>query len=90
MTYITKQFKFCAAHKYWNDSWSHDKNFSNFGDDIKIQGHNYVLDVTITGPINEVSGFIYDIHELKNIVNNNVISILDVPLLKNNADPLLE
>ena len=77
MLYITKQFKFCAAHKYWNDSWSHDKNFSIFGDDIKIHGHNYVLDVTITGPINEDTGFIYDIQELKNIVNNNVLSILD-------------
>ena len=21
MPYITKQFKFCAAHKYWNNEW---------------------------------------------------------------------
>ena len=36
MPYITKQFKFCAAHKYWNDSWTHDKNYEVFGDDIKV------------------------------------------------------
>ena len=77
MPYITKQFKFCAAHKYWNDSWSNDKNYEVFGDDIKIHGHNYVLDVTITGPINEDSGFIFDIQELKKIVDKNVISVLD-------------
>ena len=52
MPYITKQFKFCAAHKYWNDIWDHDQNFKVFGDDIRVHGHNYVLDVTITGPLN--------------------------------------
>ena len=77
MPYITKQFKFCAAHKYWNNSWSNDKNYEVFGDDIKVHGHNYVLDITITGPINEDSGFIFDIQELKNIVDENVISVLD-------------
>ena len=77
MPYITKQFKFCAAHKYWNDSWDNKKNYEVFGDDIKVHGHNYVLDVTITGPINEASGFIYDIQELKQIVNTQVVDLLD-------------
>ena len=70
MPFITKQFKFCAAHKYWNDSWDYDQNFKVFGDDVRVHGHNYVLDITITGPINEDSGFIFDIQELKDIVNN--------------------
>ena len=77
MPYITKQFKFCAAHKYWNDIWDHDQNFKVFGDDIRVHGHNYVLDVTITGPLNEDSGFIFDIQELKKIVNDNVIKVID-------------
>ena len=77
MPYLTKQFKFCAAHKYWNDKWSKDKNYEVFGDDIKVHGHNYVLDVTITGIINEDSGFIYDIQKLKDVVNEKVIKVLD-------------
>jgi len=77
MPFITKQFKFCAAHKYWNENWDHDKNFKVFGDDIRVHGHNYVLDITITGPINQDSGFIYDIEEIKEIVQNKVISVLD-------------
>ena len=77
MPFITKQFKFCAAHKYWNDTWDHDQNFKVFGDDIKVHGHNYVLDVTVTGPINKESGFIFDIQKLKQIVNENVISVID-------------
>ena len=77
MPFITKQFKFCAAHKYWNDSWDKDQNYKVFGDDIKIHGHNYVLDITITGSVNPDSGFIFDIQELKNIVNEKVIDVLD-------------
>ena len=77
MPYITKQFKFCAAHKYWNNSWDHDKNYDVFGDDIKVHGHNYTLDVTITGPINDKSGFVYDIQKLKKIVSGYVIDVLD-------------
>ena len=69
MPYITKQFKFCAAHRYWNPKWAEDKNYSVFGDDVKVHGHNYILDITITGPINPDSGFIFDIQELKMIVN---------------------
>ena len=86
MPYITKQFKFCAAHKYWNDKWSHDKNFEVFGDDIKVHGHNYVLDITITGPINENSGFIFDIQKLKDIVNNNVINVIDHSQIQEDID----
>ena len=77
MPFITKQFKFCAAHKYWNDAWDYDKNYQVFGDDVKVHGHNYLLDISITGPINEDSGFVYDIQRLKEVVDSRVISILD-------------
>ena len=77
MPHITKQFKFCAAHKYWNDNWSDEKNKEIFEDDIRIHGHNYELDITISGIPSEDSGFIVNISELKKIVDENVISILD-------------
>ena len=77
MPYITKQFKFCAAHKYWNDEWSEDKNHEVFEDDVKVHGHNYALDITLKGNINPGSGFAVNISSLKKIVNNKVIKFLD-------------
>ena len=65
MPYLTKQFKFCAAHKYWNDKWDYDKNYKVFGEDVRIHGHNYVLDVTVTGEIDSDSGFVCDLQEIK-------------------------
>ena len=86
MPYITKQFKFCAAHKYWNPSWDKDKNYDVFGDDIKVHGHNYILDVTLSGPIDVESGFIFDIQKLKKIVANKVIKYLDHSLIQEDID----
>ena len=77
MPYLTKQFKFCAAHKYWNEKWSKDKNYQVFGDDVRVHGHNYILDITITGTVDEDSGFIYDIQKLKSLVDDKVIKVLD-------------
>ena len=77
MPYLTKQFKFCAAHKYWNKKWSKDKNYQVFGDDVRVHGHNYILDITITGTVDEDSGFIYDIQKLKSLVDDKVIKVLD-------------
>jgi len=77
MPFITKQFKFCAAHKYWNDNWTDEKNKEIFEDDIKVHGHNYELDITISGKPSKESGFIVNISELKKIVDEYVINILD-------------
>tara|TARA_B100000029_G_scaffold478620_1_gene524901 strand:+ start:2909 stop:3337 length:429 start_codon:yes stop_codon:yes gene_type:complete len=77
MPYLTKQYKFCAAHRYWNKKWTAKKNKSVFADDVKIHGHNYKLDITISGPINSDSGFIMDIREINKIVKRKVLNSLD-------------
>ena len=43
MPFITKQYTFSAAHRYWNNQWSKTKNKEVFGDDVRIHGHNYDL-----------------------------------------------
>ena len=77
MPQITKQYKFCAAHKYWNNNWSKEKNKEIFDDDIKIHGHNYDLYVTIKGPIDQDSGFIINLLFLNKIVKDKIIKPLD-------------
>ena len=77
MPYITKQFKFCAAHKYWNNKWDKKKNIKIFEDDVRVHGHNYELDITIKGNPDSESGFIINISELKDLVNEKVLKFLD-------------
>tara|TARA_B100001123_G_C14797885_1_gene823174 strand:- start:117 stop:536 length:420 start_codon:yes stop_codon:yes gene_type:complete len=77
MPLITKEYKFCAAHQYWNDDWTEEKNLSVFGDDVKNHGHNYILRITIKGKTNSDSGFLIDLQGLNKLVNEKVINILD-------------
>ena len=77
MPFITKQYKFCAAHKYWNKEWSKDENKDIFGNDIYIHGHNYLLDICISGPIDDNSGFIINLKILNQLVEKNVLNALD-------------
>ena len=75
--YITKVYHFCAAHQYGNSNWSDKKNTEVFGPDARVHGHNYKLEVTVTGDINPDTGFLIDLGELSKIVNENVLSQLD-------------
>ena len=75
--FITKVYHFCAAHQYGQSNWSDEKNKEVFGPDAKVHGHNYKLEVTVTGDINPDTGFLIDLEELSTIVNENVLSKLD-------------
>ena len=75
--FLTKIFYFNAAHQYGHKAWSHEKNWEVFGPDSKIHGHNYTLEVMVTGPINKETGFIVDLGDLKKIVKTHEIDILD-------------
>ncbi len=75
--YITKVFHFCAAHQYGHADWSDERNREVFGPDARVHGHNYALEVTVTGPINPDTGFCVNLGELKQIVEENVTGVLD-------------
>ena len=75
--YLTKVFHFNAAHQYGHSDWTDEKNWEVFGPDSKIHGHNYKLEVMVTGDILEDTGFLVDLGHLKKIVKKNVIDILD-------------
>ena len=73
MPLITKEYKFCAAHQYWNNNWSKEENLDVFGKDVKNHGHNYILRVTVSGKINHNSGFLVDLKWLNTIIEDKFI-----------------
>ena len=75
--YLTKVFYFNAAHQYGHEEWSHEKNWEVFGPDSKVHGHNYTLEVMVSGNVNPETGFIVDLGHLKKIVKTYVLDILD-------------
>jgi len=83
---ITKKYHFCASHKYGNDHWSEEKNFEVFGKDYNTHGHNYVLEVSITGPIDPDTGWLVDLQELKKTIHPKIIDILDHSQIEKDID----
>ena len=75
--YLTKVFYVNAAHQYGHDDWSNEKNWDVFGPDAKVHGHNYTLEVMVTGEINPETGFIVDLGHLKDVVKTHVVDVLD-------------
>lgn len=67
----TRRFQFAAAHRYWRDEWSMEQNLAAFGKCTNEHGHghNYELFVTVAGAVDEQTGMVMNMVDLKRIVN---------------------
>jgi 6-pyruvoyltetrahydropterin/6-carboxytetrahydropterin synthase len=83
---VTRRFSFSAAHRYWRPEWSAEENARVFGPLTVTHGHNYVLEVTLGGTVDPVTGMVADLAELKRVVGDLVLSRFDHADLS--ADPL--
>ena len=84
--YATRRFAFSAAHRYWRPEWSAEENRRAFGRLTQVHGHNYTLEITIRGAVDERTGMLMDLGELKQVVGEAVIQRFDHSDL--NEDPL--
>jgi 6-pyruvoyltetrahydropterin/6-carboxytetrahydropterin synthase len=86
IAYSTRRFTFAAGHHYRVDAWSSEENERVFGRLTIPHGHNYVLEVTVRGPIDPATGMVINLTELKAIVHDAVVERFDHADL--NADAL--
>jgi len=73
-TTLYRKAHFNAAHRLFLPEWSDEKNAAVFGkcSNPNYHGHNYELEVGITGPIDPVTGFVMDVAELKALIKTEV------------------
>ncbi|HEX6307022.1 MAG TPA: 6-carboxytetrahydropterin synthase [Longimicrobiales bacterium] len=76
---VTRRVHFSAAHRLGREDWSAEENRRVFGDcsNPNWHGHNYELDVTVTGEIDPATGFVYDLKALRDAVERCVIADID-------------
>jgi len=77
MIVLHKVFHFCAAHRYWNPAWTPEQNEAAFGEDVFLHGHNYKLVISVSGELDEETGFVVDLGRLKRVVGEKVVKVLD-------------
>jgi 6-pyruvoyltetrahydropterin/6-carboxytetrahydropterin synthase len=87
---VTRKTHFNAAHRLHNPSKSDEWNKKTFGkcNHPNWHGHNYVMEVTVAGEPNPETGFIIDLSDLKQIIEEKIVEPcdhknlnLDVPFL---------
>ncbi len=79
---------FCSGHRLFNPKFSDEKNREIFGDcaNPNGHGHNYVLEVTVSGEIDHETGMIINLKELKRIIETEIISKVDHKNLNMDVD----
>ncbi len=77
--FITRKVHFNAAHRLHNPERSDEWNRATFGkcNNPNSHGHNYELDVTISGEPDPETGYVLDLSVLKQIVEKQVVDKLD-------------
>jgi 6-pyruvoyltetrahydropterin/6-carboxytetrahydropterin synthase len=77
--YLTISTHFSAAHRLALPHLSLDKNFEIYGKCARVNGHghNYHLEVTIKGEMDERTGMIADLVDFQNAVEEHVVEPFD-------------
>lgn len=76
---VSRKAHFNAAHRLYRPEWSYEKNDSVFGlcNNPNFHGHNYELIVSVTGEIDEKTGFVIDMKDLKELIKEKIENQLD-------------
>jgi len=87
--FITRRIEFSASHVCANPALPEEENRRLFGDAANPygHGHNYVVEVTLEGDPDPVSGMVLDLKELKSILNARVVESFDHRFLNKEVPP---
>jgi 6-pyruvoyltetrahydropterin/6-carboxytetrahydropterin synthase len=79
MVTITRKIEFAASHRYNNPALSAEENRRIFGkcNNPHGHGHNYILEVTVAGEPDPMTGMVLDLKELKELLEKEVMQRMD-------------
>lgn len=86
---VTRRVDFSASHICSQASLSVEENRALYGAaaNPKGHGHNYVLEVTLEGEPDPVTGMVFDVKRLKDILNEAVVEPMDHRFLNYEVPP---
>ncbi len=76
---VSRKAHFNAAHRLYRKDWSNEKNDEVFGlcNNTNFHGHNYELIASVTGEIDEETGYVIDIKVLKELIRTEIEEAFD-------------
>ncbi|TVQ50124.1 MAG: 6-carboxytetrahydropterin synthase [Saprospirales bacterium] len=76
---VYRRGHFNAAHRLFVNDWDFDQNQKVFGkcNNPYFHGHNYEIEVCLTGKIDPITGMLINLDDLKKLISEEVEEYLD-------------
>ena len=77
--YLSRRYLLSASHRLYSEAYSEEKNRAVYGkcSNPHGHGHNYVVEVTVGGRVDPVTGMVCNLTDLDSCVQKNVIDRFD-------------
>ena len=87
--HLTRRYRFAASHRLHSDQMSAEENRATYGkcNNPHGHGHNYRLEVTVSGPVDQSTGMVCNLVDLDGFVERGLISRWTMPFSCAAASP---
>ncbi|HXP15829.1 MAG TPA: 6-carboxytetrahydropterin synthase [Terriglobales bacterium] len=77
--HLTRRYRFSASHRLHSDLMSDAENSATYGkcNNPYGHGHNYALEVTVSGPVDETTGMVCNLMNLDGFVRQEILERFD-------------
>jgi 6-pyruvoyltetrahydropterin/6-carboxytetrahydropterin synthase len=74
--HLTRRYRFSASHRLHSPEMSAEENRDTYGkcNNPHGHGHNYALEVTVSGPVDQSTGMVCNLVDLDDFVEREVLS----------------
>jgi 6-pyruvoyltetrahydropterin/6-carboxytetrahydropterin synthase len=80
IAHLTRRYRFSASHRLHSAEMSDEENRVTFGkcNNPYGHGHNYFLEVTVSGPVDQATGMVCNLVDLDGFVGREVVARYDL------------
>jgi len=77
--HLTRRYMISASHRLHSDEMSEQENAHVYGkcNNPYGHGHNYMIEVTLSGPVDDQTGMVCDLVDLDDFVRSEVLERFD-------------
>jgi 6-pyruvoyltetrahydropterin/6-carboxytetrahydropterin synthase len=77
--YLSRRYHLSASHRLHSDAYTADQNCAVYGkcNNPHGHGHNYVVEVTLGGPVSSATGMVCDLAALDDFARTNLLDRFD-------------
>jgi len=78
--HLTRRYRFSASHRLHSDAMTLQENLSTYGkcNNPHGHGHNYALEVTVSGPVEPSTGMVCNLMDLDGFVQREILERFDL------------